>query len=68
MITGIVTHNDGDSREEMLVREEIVLTQRYLDGISPKLQKYKELVEKKVGLQKRLKEIKKNAKAKNHKM
>ena len=55
MLTKLVQHSQGDSREKMAIREEIALIQKYLDGISPKLSKWKELTEKKKELQKKFK-------------
>ena len=58
MLTKLVQHSQGDSREKMAIREEIALIQKYLDGISPKLSKYKELTDKKILLQKKFKSLK----------
>jgi hypothetical protein len=57
MLTKIVQHSKGDSREKMAIREEIAIIQKYLDGISPKLQKYQELTNKKLELQKKFRSL-----------
>ena len=57
MLTSFVTHTKEDTKEKRLIREEIALTQRYMDGISPKLQKFKDLQQKKKLLQDKLKKM-----------
>ena len=48
-------------KEAKLIREELSFIGRYLDGISPKLAKYQELVERKEVLRKKLKGLPKQA-------